>query len=275
MNESDLRDLERRLSASLHALAPHAGGPDLADRMLRRTAALQQRRGFFGMSLSAALAAAAVVVLAVAMGLGIGYLLPRSAFVGGPSESPMPSAVPAPTPTASPSATVEPTTAPSAEPASKECTNDEIGYTVQYPSDWWANERVVPDAAGLTPIAGCVAFAEAPIELVPNSELPPDVAISAGLTEPPAGNPTQPVELLDGRELEVAGRPATMSEMQWTEDAIFFRSGDRVYEYRIHLPSGEILQFTTRTNDVIDHAAYEGYKAVLDAMMQTLELASS
>ena len=55
MNESDLRDLERRLAASLHALAPHAD-PDLSDRLLGRTAALEQRRGFFGLSLSRALA---------------------------------------------------------------------------------------------------------------------------------------------------------------------------------------------------------------------------
>lgn len=270
MNESDLRALERRLSASLHASAPHAG-PDLADRLLRRTAVLQQHRGLFGLSLSAAAAAAAVVVLAAAMGLGIGYLLPRSTFVGGPSESP--TNAPSGAPTASPSATVEPTTAPSVEPASNECTNDEIGYTVRYPSDWWANAAVVPDAPELTPIDGCVVFADEPVELVPNSELPPGVVISAGVTEPPAGIPTQSVELLGGRELEVAGRPATVSEIEWTEDVAFFSAGDRVYEYRIQLASGQILLFSTRTNEVIDAGAYENNKAVLDAMMETLELA--
>jgi hypothetical protein len=272
MNESDLRDLERRLAASLHASAPGAE-PDLADRLLRRTAVLEQRRGFFGLSLSTALAAAAVVVLAVALGLGVGYLIPRQNFVGGPSESPMPSSTPSPTPqeTGAPSAVPSASASAGAFENGNHCVNDEAGYAVDYPADWWANEAIATEP-GLTPIAACIAFAEDAIDLVPNSELPPDVAIVAGVTEPPAGMPTDSVELIDSREIEVAGRPATISEVRWTNDEIFFRAGDRLYEYRIQLPSGQILIVGTRTNEVIDDAAYENHKEVLDAMMETLEL---
>ncbi|HET8778048.1 MAG TPA: hypothetical protein VFN76_10345 [Candidatus Limnocylindria bacterium] len=278
MNESDLRDLERRLSGSLHAAAPTAA-PDLADRLLRRTAVIRQRRGFFGLSLSAALAAAAVVVLAVALGLGIGYLIPRQGFIGGPSESPIPS--PASTSIASPSVAPEQSPAPSAQPSASatgfpnanRCTNDDAGYTVEYPGDWWANEAVVPEPPG-TPIAPCVAFAEAPVELIPNSQLPPSVPISGGITEPPPPDATQPLEILSSRQADVGGMPAEIIESRWTEDVFFFRAGDRLYEYRIELPSGETLIFNTHMNELIDGATYDGYKDVLDTMMETLELAS-
>lgn len=279
MNESDLHDLERRLSASLHASAPHAE-PDLADRLLRRTAMVGQRRGFFGLPLSAALAAAAVVVLAVALGLGIGYLIPRQGFVGGPSESPMPS--PGSTSTAPPSATPEPSDAPSADPSpsaagfenANRCTNDEAGYSVDYPADWWANERIVPDPPG-TPIAPCVAFAEEPVELIPNSQLPPSVAISGGITEPAPEDATQPMEVLSSRQTEVAGRPAAVVETRWTEDVFFFRAGDRLYEYRIELANGQTLLFGTHMNELIDDVTFDRYKEVLDTMMETLELTAS
>lgn len=279
MNESDLHDLERRLSASLHASAPHAE-PDLADRLLRRTAMVGQRRGFFGLPLSAALAAAAVVVLAVALGLGIGYLIPRQGFVGGPSESPMPSR--GSTSTAPPSATPEPSDAPSADPSpsaagfenANRCTNDEAGYSVDYPADWWANERIVPDPPG-TPIAPCVAFAEEPVELIPNSQLPPSVAISGGITEPAPEDATQPMEVLSSRQTEVAGRPAAVVETRWTEDVFFFRAGDRLYEYRIELANGQTLLFSTHMNELIDDVTFDRYKEVLDTMMETLELTAS
>ena len=274
MNESDLRDLERRLAASLHASAPHAG-PDLADRLLRRTAVLEQRRGLFGLSLSTALAAAAVVVLAVALGLGIGYLIPRQNFVGGPSESPMPSPMPSPVQSPTPPATETPSPVPSASAGAFEngnhCVNDEAGYAVDYPADWWANERVVPDPPG-TPIDPCVAFAEEPLELIPNSQLPPAVAISGGITEPPPEDASQPIEILSSQQVEVAGRPAEIIETQWTEDVLFFRAGDRLYEYRIDLPSGQTLLFSTHMNELIDAQTYEDYKVVLDTIMQTLEI---
>jgi hypothetical protein len=270
MNESDIRDLERRLAASLHASAPHAG-PDLADRLLRRTAVLEQRQGFFGISLSTALAAAAVVMLAVAIGLGIGYLVPRQNFVGGPSDAPMPS----PALSATPQETEAPSAVPSASAGALEtgnhCVNDEAGYAVDYPADWWANERVVPEPPG-TPIAPCIAFAEEPVALVPNSQLPPSVAISGGITDPPPQDDTQPIEIVSSREGEVAGRPAEIIESRWTEDVFFFRAGDRLYEYRIELPSGETLLFSTHTNELIDAQEYEAYKVVLDTMMETLEL---
>jgi hypothetical protein len=101
-DESDLRDFERRIRLTLHAAAPRPA-PDLADRLLRRTALVQQRRGLFGLSFAPALTAAAVVVAAVAVGIGLGNMLPRGSNVGGPSEPTVTSAPPSPTLEAPPS----------------------------------------------------------------------------------------------------------------------------------------------------------------------------
>ena len=180
-----------------------------------------------------------------------------------PSPASTPTASPSPTPDASPSAA-------GFENANR-CTNDEAGYSVDYPADWWANGAVVPEP-GLTPIAPCVAFAEAPVELIPNSQLPPSVSISGGITEPPPDDATQPVEILSSRQTQVAGRAAEIVETRWTEDVFFFRAGDRLYEYRIELANGQTLLFSTHMNELIDDVTFDRYKEVLDTMMETLEL---
>jgi hypothetical protein len=273
-DDTNLSELERRLSRSLHAVAPRPA-PGLADRLLGQTAVMGQRRPWMGLRFAPALAAAVVVVVAIVAGLALGTLLPRNDRIGGPSatEAPSPSA-------ATPSAQVSPSEAASSQPSPSagaladgdRCESSSFGYSVSYPSDWWANDAVVPDAPELTPIPACVAFAEAPVELMPNSQLPPAVAISGGITEPPPDDATQPIEVLSSRQVEVAGRPAEVIETRWTEDVLFFRAGDRLYEYRIELPSGHTLLFNTHMNEIIDDEAYEAHKLVLDAMMETLEL---
>lgn len=276
-DESDLRDLERRLAQSLHATAPRPA-PDLADRLLSRTAPVQQRRGLFGMSFTPALAAVAVLVVAVAVGIGLANLVPRSANVGGPSQpatsSASPGATPEATPAPSPTDAV-PTLSPSPEafPGGAACENHEIGFAVSYPTAWWANERIDSGDPALTPIGACQYFAEEPVELVQNAGLPPGIAISAGLEEQPLGNPEQPIEVLSSREMEVAGRPATVEEVKWIADTVFQRAGDRSYTYRISLANGETLRFGTLNQQPSEQ--YDNRKTVLDRMMETLELDES
>lgn len=274
-DEINAGDLERRLARSLHAAAPRPA-PDLADRLLRQTAVVGQRRGWTGLRFAPALAAAAVVVIAIVAGLALGTLLPRNDRIGGPSVTEVPSPSESATPSASASASeaVSAEPSPSAAPLAdgNQCESTENGYAVRYPADWWANDAVVPEAPELTPIPACVAFAEEPVELIPNSQLPPAVAISGGITEPPPEDASQPIEILSSRQVEVAGRPAEVVETRWTEDVLFFRAADRLYEYRIELPSGQTLLFSTHMNEVIDDETYEAHKLVLDAMMQTLEL---
>lgn len=262
MNEREQRDLERRLSASLHAAAPRPD-PHLADRLLAATAEAPQRRGFLRFAVAPVLAASAVLVAAIAVGIGIGALLPQGPEVGGPSASASEDATPiSATPSASPSA------APSSTaPATASCENTALGFVVSYPAEWWANEAV---ASELTPIEACRYFAEEPVEILPNAGLPEDVAILAHVDEAPAGNPQQPIRVLEEREVEVAGRPATVREIEWTEDTGFQQAGDRSYAYRIVLPSGETLLFGTL--DQAPSERYEARKAVLDAMVESLRL---
>ncbi|MDQ2689871.1 MAG: hypothetical protein M3Y29_06320, partial [Chloroflexota bacterium] len=66
--------------------------------------------------------------------------------------------------------------------------------------------------------------------------------------------------------------PATIEEIRWTEDTVFQRAGDRAYAYRIELANGQILGFGAQTTAVIGDEQYEEAKAVLDAMMESLQL---
>jgi hypothetical protein len=263
-DERDLRDLERRLVRTLESEAPRPD-PRLAERLLARTAATRQRRGWFGVStLGRALAATAVVLLAVAVGWGIGNL-PRN--VGVVSTSPSPTIAPEPSssPTASPTAspTVSSTLEPS--PTGQRCTNDTAGYSVEVPAGWFANEAVVPDDPVLDPIPACQYFGEEPMQLAPNAGLPPTVAIGFKLeaAETPPGGTVVATE-----ELTVDDRPATVREVAAEGDGPFLADGDFVYTYFVEQPDGSVL---TASTDTTRNGDYAGHKAVLDRMMETLE----
>jgi hypothetical protein len=263
----DLRELERRLSRSLHTTAPQPAA-DFADRVLRRTAVARQRRGPLGLAFAPALAAASVLVLAVVVGLGIGSLLVRGPSPGDPVSSSLPSPTPspsatAPAPTASPPAAAFPG-------GDASCENESIGFVATYPADWWANELVDSGDPALTPIEACLYFAEEPVQLVQNAGLSPAIAIIAALEEVPAGNPEQPIEVVSSREVEVDGLPATAEEIEWTADTGFQRAGDRSYGYRIRLSDGRVLLFATGSQPPSDQ--YEARKDVLDRMMEVLDI---
>lgn len=262
--------LERRIASALHATAPHPA-PDLADRVLRHTAAIGQRRRWGGVALASALAAAtAAAVAIVVIGLQLGGMLPGEQDLGSdPSAvaaTPSPSAAPASgaaTPARSPSQT--------GFPGGLTCANDEFGFTLEYPADWWANEAVVPDDPSLTPIPACTYFAEEPVELQPNAGLPGGIAVIVDLAEEPAGGEPARVEVIERRDTEVGGRPAVVEELEWTEDTVFQRAGDRIYAYRIDLADGRTLAISTSTYiSRADAATYAEHRDVLDRMMEGL-----
>lgn len=268
-DDSTPRDLEQRLVRSLHATAPRPAA-DLADRLLRTTAAVEQPRGWRGLGFAPPLGAAAAVILAVVVGLQLGNLLPAGdqPDVGASSATAIPS-TPSPTNAASP--TIAPS--PSAEvfPGGSRCTNETFGFTVGYPAGWWANEEIVPDEPELTPIPACLYFAEEPVELRPNAGLPPAIAITVGLAEEPLGDAPPPYEVVETRETTVDGRQATVEEIEMTDDAApFFAAGDRSYGYRIGLPNGETLVVGTASTATLGD--FESHKRILDQMMETLEL---
>ena len=265
-------ELELAIVRSLRAAAP-VPEPGAADRVLRATSQMAQRRPWFQWRFGPLLAMAAVAVLAAAVGVGIGQLLGPSGTGEPPSEAPSasptvaPSASAAPLPSAS-SAAPSPSEAAGPFPNGQRCENIELGYGVSYPAEWHANEEVRPQDETLDPIPACQYFGEEPMEILPNAGLPPSVAIGFDLepTAPPPGG-----EVIRSERVTVAGRPAELREYEGTGDGPFIGEGDRVYEYLIELASGEVLIVgtdSTRTGD------YESHRDVLDLMMETVELAA-
>ena len=270
-HELSTEQIERRVTEWCHATAP-LPPPGLADRCLGRTAAAGQRRGWGGLGFAPALAAAAVVLLAIVVGLRLGNLLPvadQPPVGSAPaSASPTPAV---PTSTSAPSASPEATVTPSPEtfPDGNRCRNETLGFEVAYPSDWFANEAVEPDAEGLDPVEACQYFSDEPMEIPPNAGLPATVAIVFDLMEdepPPSGN------TVSAEEVTVAGRPAMVIETEGTGDGPFFAEGDFSYAYRITLENGQTLLASTYYANEGD---YEAHKEVLDLMMETLELIES
>lgn len=269
-DDRDLRDLERRLSHALHQTAPRPD-PYLAERLLSRTAAMPQRRGWSPFATGAgALAVAAMVVLAVLTGLALGQL-PRN--VGsGPDASESPSTVASDAPgTISPTPAVPPPSPSSSAaglPDGQRCTNEMLGYAVSYPADWYANAEIEQEFGD--PIPACTYFSSQPMDIAPNAGLPPTVAISfERWTEvPPTG---EGWEVVSREETSVAGLPAVVIELEQTSDAgaPFSAAGDRTYGYEVELPDGTVLTASTGTTADGDYAEH---KDVLDQMLATVEL---
>jgi hypothetical protein len=186
----------------------------------------------------------------------------------GPSSSALPtaSASPSPTPEATGSAVASPSRSSEAFPDGQRCTNDTDGYTVGYPSDWYANEEV-PPSEGLDGIPACRYFASAPFEVRPNAGLPPTVAIDFQRVadEPPIGGTE-----ISSEQVTVDGRDATVREHETTGDG-FTPPGTMVYEYLIPIDGGEFLVVSTDSSRDGD---YPEHREVLDLMMETLSLGS-
>ena len=278
MSDESGRDLEQELRRSLHAAAPQPA-PDMADRLLARTAAIEQRRAWGGLAFVPALGAAAVVVIAVVAGIAFADLLPRTDPPGvgpptapastlpPPSVTPTPFSEPAFTPTPTPSQTPSPSPSTAAFPGGGDCENESLGYTVGYPADWSANEAVEAQDE-LDRIEACQYFGEEPMEIGPNAGLPPTVAISfSRVAEAPP--PSTGATVLSEQSVTVDGQPATARETEPETDAGFSQAGDRSYSYVIELPAGDYLQVITSS---MANGDYEAHTEVLDQMMETLQL---
>lgn len=184
-------------------------------------------------------------------------------------------ASPTPDPTPSPSAAGPSAPArASASAASSEgplgdaesCDNEAIGFSVDYPEGWWANEDVEPDFAGGTPIPACTYFGPEPVELRPNAGLPQGIAIWFDVE-------TQfefTGDTLSEEETTVDGRSAVAMETEATGAGGFTPEGTRTYAYVVALADGRQLLAQT-TTVYIDEETYADAKPILDAMMESLE----
>ena len=157
----------------------------------------------------------------------------------------------------------------------QECENEELGYEVGYPEDWWANERIEPDEPTLTPIPECMYFAREPVDLQPNAGLPGGLAVHFDVRE---GQEAVDPELMEsygeilGQDDDtVDGRPATVWETEATNGTSFTPAGSRTYQYVIELEDGsQLVAITDSVHQ--DEEDYEATKPILDAMMDSLEL---
>jgi len=189
------------------------------------------------------------------------------------SASPSTTATPA-APDGSETATAGPSDTPSPTQGgplgdAAECENDELGYEVEYPGDWWANDRIEPEDDGLTPIAACQYFGPSEVELQPNAGLPNGIAIRFEIPEQEIDAPED--EILAEDETTVDDRDARVVETEPAPQAGFVPEGSLVYRYIVELDDGRRLVATT-DNILQDEERYAESKAILDAMMETLEI---
>jgi hypothetical protein len=186
-----------------------------------------------------------------------------------PSMSPTTTATPgAATPSASPSVTPSPTQGGPLGDAA-ECENEELGYEVEYPGDWWANERIEPENADLTPIPACQYFAPTEVELQPNAGLPNGIAIHFEIPE----DRVEPSDdaIVSEEERTVDDLDARVVETEPAPQEGFIPEGSRLYQYIVELADGRQLVATTG-NILQDDERYAESKAILDAMMETLDI---
>lgn len=182
------------------------------------------------------------------------------------AASPSPTATATPTPTESPTPTPSPTDESAFEDA-QECENPELGYEVEYPAGWWANERVEAEDP-VANITECTFFAPSEIELEPGTDDLAGVAIRFDVVE---SDVDRGGEILLDEETTVDGHEARIIEREPDPQPGFIQEGELIYQYVITLEGGDELVATTDTINQ-EEAAYEESKPILDAMMGTIEI---
>lgn len=212
--------------------------------------------------------------IAFALGLLLAACTSATPAATSPDATPSPTATAPETERASPSPTETSTAQPSPSPESalddpETCTNDELDYSVSYPGDWWANERIEPDDPSLTPIAACQYFAREEVALQPNAGLPNGIAVY--FNAPRDADVRFDGEIVRDEELTIDGREARVVERRPNPSPGFVPEGSVIYTYVIQLSDGSLLTATT-DNILQDDEAYETSKQVLDAMMETIEI---
>jgi hypothetical protein len=175
-----------------------------------------------------------------------------------------------PTATSASAAATAPSSPAGAFDDPQACENGELGYAIEYPGDWWANERIDPDDEALTPIAACQYFAPTAVQLQPNAGLPNGLAIWFRI---PEGGMIvgEGDETLSRRETTIDGHDALVVEVVPQPQPGFVPEDSRTYLYAVELSGSRVL--VASTDDILqDSDAYEASREVLDAMMATIAI---
>lgn len=147
-----------------------------------------------------------------------------------------------------------------AQDLGQNCTNPDDGYSVAFPTGWYANERV--EGGDADDVAACRFFAPDEFVVAPASQAT-NIAVAIGVQQdgPPAS----------GEQTTVGGRQATRIESVAAEGG-FEPAGTQTYSYWIELGDGTWL--VASTSDGPNWVGnYEENKATLDAMMESLTFA--
>jgi hypothetical protein len=146
---------------------------------------------------------------------------------------------------------------------SRDCTNEELGYTVTYPEAWYTNARV--EGGDLDDVAACRFFSPQAFEVRPQSGVA-GIAIAISLQATGPQDARTP-------DTEVGGRPAYVRETTVAEDGVE-PAGTRHYDYWIELgPDAWLLAGTSDAPTFV--GTYEDNTVILDAMMDGLSFGST
>ncbi len=204
------------------------------------------------------------------IGLVAVVVLSVSACASPAGDSPAPAEPTSPADTASPAVT--PAGRPSPSPTRTEaafedprrCENDELGFAVSYPGDWWANPRIEGEG-GAQPIPACTYFAPDEVDLQPGTDDLTGVAIRFDLVD---ADVSRSGEVIFEDEVPVDGRSTVVVELEPEPQLGFVPEGARIYRYLVGMNGSDLVA----TADDIHHDAYEENKEILDRMMQTIEI---
>jgi hypothetical protein len=145
------------------------------------------------------------------------------------------------------------------------CTNEEVGYEVDYPAEWNVNEDNI--------IPACSVFDPGRAELPEVGEIPADLAVvireqrvEFDRVTDFEGDPT--IEVLSQEETTVDGRSAYVVEYEHTGEGMY-PEGMVTYGYFVNI---EPFTLTAITHDLeeAEPPSYDERKEILDAMMASL-----
>ena len=213
---------------------------------------------------------ATAVAMAAALMLAACGSVSSPAATTGDTPSPTPSATATSTPTEEATATASPTPTATASPQrvlgdAQECENEELGYRVEYPEDWWANEDIAGGSPGVADIEECTYFAREEVAIEPATQIPAEVAI--WFSSQRSDTPESQGEVISREETTVDAHDAVVVEYEPPVGG-FSPEGTVIYQYLIDTDEGRLAVIT----DAFGHPDYEQNKEILDAMVETLEL---
>ena len=139
-------------------------------------------------------------------------------------------------------------------PLTAACTNPEVGYTVNFPNNWYYNTHVAGEGAA-EDVEACRYFSSEDFTVTPGSE---PTGVSIAISSDHSAFDASADELVT-----VGGRQAARYESESTTPG--FKG--MYYVYSIDLGDGTTLAAQTSDRWVGD---YEENKDILDAMMQSL-----